>query len=64
MITDTEETAVQDCSDDNLAAWQKRLAYRAGQLKDPGVWPMALVVDKDGGRFLVINGKLEALGKA
>ena len=64
MIAANDETAVQDCGDDNLANWQKRLAYRAAQLKEPGVWPMALVVDEDGGRFLVINGKLESLGKA
>ena len=48
---------------EQLAPWQMRLAYRVAMAtKKPGVWPMAVVLDKEGRRFIVIDGKMESLG--
>ena len=48
---------------EQLADWQVRMAYRVAMAtKKPGVWPMAVVLDDQGRRFIVIDGKMEALG--
>lgn len=47
----------------NKSNWQVRGMMRLGQLSQPGVYPLTLIVAPDGGRQLVVeNGKIEDLG--
>lgn len=46
-----------------LSLWQIHLSQQAGQLKEPGIYPMTLVVGQDGKRTIVLgNGTQAKLG--
>lgn len=47
----------------SFADWQIKFAQRMGQMKEPGVYPIAFIVDGNGRRRIVIQqGKIEELG--
>lgn len=47
----------------SFSEWQVKFAQRMGQMKEPGVYPIAFIVEANGRRRIVIQpGKVEELG--